>query len=167
VIPTARYVHHVGIPVPDLNQAVAFFTDVLGGELLYATSTWSDADGDWMTHHFDVPPRAQLRTVMLRLGATTHVELLAWSGDSPAGGDAASSPGIGTAHLAIFVDDLEQAAAYLAAEPGVRVLGERTVVTGEPNEGTEFLFVRLPWGLSIELMRHPALMPYCAPQMGD
>ena len=45
-------------------------------------------------------------------------------------------------------------------EPGVRVLGPPTTVVGEPNEGTEFVFVRLPWGLYLELVRSPRLMPY-------
>ncbi|MBV8886414.1 MAG: VOC family protein [Chroococcidiopsidaceae cyanobacterium CP_BM_RX_35] len=34
-IPTARNVDHVGLTVPDLNQALTFFVDVLGADVLW------------------------------------------------------------------------------------------------------------------------------------
>ena len=160
-IPTAHNVDHVGFTVPDLNVAVDFFTRVLGCDLLYRTGAFFDPTGDWMSRHYGVHPRAKLESAMLRCGPVTNVELLAW--DSPG---LASHPnewaGIGAAHVAIYVDDLPGAAAYLAARRGVQILGRPVVVTGEPNEGTEFLNVRLPWGMCLELVRRPALMPYCA-----
>ncbi|HJU76007.1 MAG TPA: VOC family protein [Gemmatimonadaceae bacterium] len=152
---------HVGLTVPDLDQAIEFLTRVLGCQLLYKTSAAFDSTGgDWMTRHYGVNARATLRTAMLRCGPTTNVELLQWEvpGSPSSPNDlAAASAG----HLAIYVDDVRQAMEYLAAEPGVRILGAPTVVTGEPNEGTEFVFAQTPWGLYIELVRWPRLMPYC------
>lgn len=161
-IPTAHSVDHVGLAVPDLDQAVDFFTRVLGCDFLYRTGPVFDwIGGDWMSRHYGVPARASLQTAMLRCGPGTNVELLAW--DLP---DASSVPGgrmaVGDSHLAIYVTDLQEAATYMASHPGVKILGPPTVITGEPNEGAEFLFVRLPWGMSLELIRWPTLMPYCA-----
>ncbi len=159
-IPSARSVDHVGLTVPDLDEAVDFFTRVLGCELLYKTgASFDSTGGDWMTRHFDVHPRARLRTAMLRCGPRTNLELLTW--ETP---ESSSPPNdltrSNTGHLAVFVDDIPKAVEYLAREPGVRVLGSPTVVTDEPNEGTEFVFVQLPWGMSLELVRWPPLMPY-------
>jgi hypothetical protein len=64
--------------------------------------------------------------------------------------------------MAIYVEDMKAAVAYLAGEHGVQILGPPTIVTGEPNEGTEFVYARLPWGMCLELVRWPPLMPYCA-----
>lgn len=159
-IPTARAVDHVGVRVPDLDEAIDFFTRVIGCDLLYRTRASFDPTGDWMARHYAVHPRARLETAMLRCGPATNVELLAW--DSP---DSDSSPlepsGVG-GHLAFFVDDLHAATAYLAEERGVQILGPPTIVMGEPNEGTEFVYVRLPWGSFLELVWWPPLMPYCA-----
>jgi catechol 2,3-dioxygenase-like lactoylglutathione lyase family enzyme len=171
--PTLRCVDHVGFTVPDLDEAVEFFTRVLGCDLLYRTGAFFDADGDWMTRHFGLPARARLEMAMMRCGPETNLELVAWhvpgttpapqvaggGGEDPRQDDARRDH---AAHLALYVDDVARAAAYLAAERGVRVLGVPTTVTGEPNEGTEFVFVRLPWGMHLELVRWPPLMPYCA-----
>jgi catechol 2,3-dioxygenase-like lactoylglutathione lyase family enzyme len=130
---------------------------VLGCELVYRTSEFSDPfAGDWMPRHYDVPASARIETVMLRCGPVTNIELFMWH-------EVAAPPpgvGIGAAHIALFVDDVAAACERLAAEPGVRVLGPPTIVVDEPNEGTEFVFVRLPWGLYLELVRSPRLMPY-------
>jgi catechol 2,3-dioxygenase-like lactoylglutathione lyase family enzyme len=160
-IPTARSVDHVGVTVPDLEEAVDFFVRVLGCELLYRTRRAFDDDGDWMARHYGVDARAALTTAMLRCGPLTNVELLSW--ELPAGSPPpADRTSAGVAHLAIYVDDLDAAARYLAAHPGVRVLGPPTVVVGEPNEGAAFVNVLVPGGLCLELVKWPPLMPYCA-----
>jgi len=160
-IPTARNVDHVGLVVPDLTEAVEFFTRVLGCDLLYHTrESFDSTGGDWMRRHYGVPARARLRTAMLRCGPATNLELLQWDGvDVPRGADGLTRAGTG--HLAIYVDDLETATAYLAAHPGVRVLGGPVVAAGEPNEGTACARVLLPWGMSLEVVQWPPLMPYC------
>jgi catechol 2,3-dioxygenase-like lactoylglutathione lyase family enzyme len=159
-IPTARSVDHVGFTVPDLDEAVDFFTRVLGYDLVFRTGpVFDSAGGDWMERHYGLDKHAILRTAMLRCGLM-NLELIAWT--IPGSGlTQAIATGIGAAHLAIYVDDLEGAAAYLASQRGVRILGPRTVHSGEPNEGTEFVYVLLPWGMCLELVRWPTLMPYC------
>jgi catechol 2,3-dioxygenase-like lactoylglutathione lyase family enzyme len=74
-IPTATNVDHVAYTVPDLDQAVAFFVDVLGADLLYRLDDVKDDDGDWMRRQLGVHPRASAQIAMLRLGPVTNVEL--------------------------------------------------------------------------------------------
>src|SRR5262245_33231130 len=103
-IPTACSVDHVGFTVPDLDEAVEFFTRILGCDRLYRTGPLFDsAGGDWMFRHFGVHAGAKLRTAMLRCGPATNVELLAW--------DVRSSSKVtidelsmGASHLAIYVN---------------------------------------------------------------
>ncbi len=61
-LPGLRGTDHIGFTVPDLDEAVTFFVDVLGCEAFYDLGPFQ-SDTDWMATHLDVHPR----TVMKRL----------------------------------------------------------------------------------------------------
>ncbi|MER5866019.1 VOC family protein [Kitasatospora sp. NPDC002040] len=159
-IPGALAVHHVAYTVPDLDQAVAFFTDVIGAELLYRVGPVHDPDGDWMTRQLGVHHRAAAYVAMLRLGPVTNLELFQYSApdqrrELPRNSD------WGGHHLAIAVTDVDAAAAYLRAQPGVEVLGRpETVADGGPIDGDRWVYFRTPWGLQLELIDLPEGLPY-------
>jgi catechol 2,3-dioxygenase-like lactoylglutathione lyase family enzyme len=71
-----RDVDHVGVTVPDLEQATAFFTTVLGAQLLMTGGPWSDPDGGSFARVLGVHRQASVRVAMLRLGPQTTLELL-------------------------------------------------------------------------------------------
>ena len=56
-IPGLRGGDHVGITVPDMEQAHAFFVDVLGCHHVYSLPEMRH-DDDWMLTHLNVDPRA-------------------------------------------------------------------------------------------------------------
>lgn len=158
-IPTARNVDHLAYTVPNLDEAVAFFIDVLGCSYLYEVGPLEFQDSDWMREHLDVHPRARLRHVLLRCGPVTNIELFEY--DAPdQSKKTPSNSDVGGHHIAFFVDDLEAAAEYLRAQPGVIILGNPTHVDAGPSAGLEFLYFKTPWGMSMELVRHPAKLPY-------
>ncbi|WP_251075664.1 VOC family protein [Streptomyces sp. ISL-12] len=158
-IPTARSVDHFAFTVPDLDEAVGFFTDVLGGELIYRLDGVS-GDDDWMAVHLDVDPRASTDIAMLRLGPTSNIELFQYTVPEqntvpPRNND------VGGHHLGFQVDDVDAAVAYLRRQPGVRVLGEpQTMPEGAPNEGDRWVYFLTPWGMQLEVHSVPAAMPY-------
>src|ERR1700750_677473 len=78
-IPGATAVHHVAYTVPNLNQAVEFFTEVIGAELVYVLGPVQDSKGDWMTRHLGVPADARAYIAMLRLGPVTNLELFEYT----------------------------------------------------------------------------------------
>ena len=57
-LPGWRGVDHIGITVPDIEQATTFFVDVLGCELLYEREPPGD---DSPRHRLGVPPAAASR----------------------------------------------------------------------------------------------------------
>ena len=71
-IPTYDTVDHIGITVPDLEAAVAFFTDVLGAELWYREGPSEDPDGDEMWRELRVHPRASVRLADAPLRLERH-----------------------------------------------------------------------------------------------
>lgn len=158
-IPTARNVEHVAFTVPDLDEAIAFFVDVLGAEELYRVGPFADPDGEWMKVQLDVHPRAACNVAHLRLGPSLNLELFSWSAaDQETGHPRASD--VGAAHLAIYVEDMETAAAYLAEQAGVTLLGEIQTIEEGPSAGYRWLVFTSPWGLTLEIMSRPDQLAY-------
>ena len=60
---------------------------------------------------------------------------------------------VGGHHVALYVDDLDEAVAYLHAH-GVTVLGEPTVSKGA-HEGQRWVYFLAPWGMQFELVSYP------------
>ncbi|MEW2621593.1 VOC family protein [Streptomyces sp. NPDC048106] len=159
-IPTATNVDHIAYTVPDLDEAVRFFVDVLGADLLYREDTIRSDGDDWMREALNVHPRATADIAMLRLGPVTNLELFQYTAPDqnrimPRNSD------VGGHHLAFYVRDIDAATAYLRRQPGVRVLGDgpRTVASG-PIEGDRWLYFLSPWGMQMELISLPEKLPY-------
>ncbi|GAA2677432.1 MULTISPECIES: VOC family protein [Actinosynnema] len=153
-VPTIRNVDHLAYTVPDLGEAVDFFVDILGAEVLYHLGPVQEPDSDWMTVQLDVHPRASTRICLLRLGPVTNLELFQYTApgqrlDRPADGD------VGGHDLVLDVADLDAARAALGAfEPTGPVGGE-----GELRDVRSFT-VRTPWGMTVVLRQVPERLPF-------
>jgi glyoxylase I family protein len=158
-IPTATNVDHVGWSVQDLDEAVDFTVNVLGGVEVLRAGPFSDDSSDWMALQFDVDPRASVSIALVRLGPTQVVEFLQWSAvdrevEWPLNSDVSAS------HLAIHVTDLDMALRYLEGH-GCSACGDPIVLEGAPHAGLTILYVRTPIGLLIELVSKPDhALPY-------
>src|SRR5882757_8526631 len=102
-LPGARAVHHIAYTVPDLEQAVSFFVDVIGAELAYRLGPVEDAEGDWMTRKLGVHPRASAHIAMLRLGPVGNLELFEYTAPDQDHGRPLNSDW-GGHHFALYVD---------------------------------------------------------------
>lgn len=145
------HVDHVGLTVPDLDEAVEFFVEVLGAEELYRSTRGPDAD--FIRENFEMPADASLTLAMLRMPPNLNIELFEWRGtglktERPRHGDA------GGHHLAFAVDDVDVAAERFARVPGVRLLGRVKQVAGDSPRvaGNRWTYLVTPWGLMIELV---------------
>lgn len=158
-IPTVKNVDHVAFTVPDLDEAVAFFTDVLGCEYVYRVGPTEDPEGgDWMERRLNVHPRASLNFVMLRCGPSLNVEIYEWEAPDqhqqmPKNSD------YGGRHMAFYAEDIDAAYEYLKAQPGVTVLDEPEEVPDGPIAGTRWVYFLTPWGMQMEVVSYGRL-PY-------
>lgn len=152
-LPGLRGTEHVGFTVPDLEQAIDFFVNVIGCEPCYELGPFAAAD-DWMRVHLDVDPRAVVKRIkFLRCGFGPNFEVFEYS----APGQRTTPPrnsDVGGHHLAFYVDDIGAAVAYLK-EKGVRVLGEPTLPTAGPSRGQAWVYFQAPWGMQLELVSYP------------
>ena len=151
-LPGLQRLDHVGITVPDLEAAHAFLVDVLGAEYMYRLGPFS-SDDDWMAEHMDVHPRTVMEQLRFyRIGGQAVLEVFQY--DAP--DQAATGPrnsDVGGHHVALYVDDLDAAIAYLR-DQGVTVLGEPTTSRGA-SEGQRWVYFLAPWGLQMELVSYP------------
>jgi catechol 2,3-dioxygenase-like lactoylglutathione lyase family enzyme len=151
-LPGLRRLDHVGFTVPDLDEATRFLVDVLGCQYLYSLGPFAD-DGDWMSEHLGVHPRATVpENRFFRLAGQAVFEVFAYTApDQRLVGPRNSD--IGGHHVALYVDDLDAAVEHLRAA-GVTVLGEPTASVG-PHEGQRWVYFLAPWGMQFELVSYP------------
>lgn len=156
-----RGIDHVGVTVPDLESATAFFVRALNAAVLYDTlpRERGPLGGDALERRLGVPSGTQQVAIrMLRLPDGPGLELFEFSGPPP--NSAALPSDFGWQHLACYVDDLA-AAALAVAEAGGHVLGQPKELPGpEAGPRNRFLYCRTPWNSTLELLTYPDPQPY-------
>lgn len=152
---------HVGLTVPDLDEAVRFYTEVIGGVELYRQGPFDAAeippmpDGrDWTEAHVNVPG-ARLQFAVIRLGEDFVLELFEYEKPEDAVQTPPRNSDVGGHHLALKVADVEAAAAFLR-ERGVRLM-ERIEIHEGPTAGLRANYFLDPFGNHLELVEYGAL----------
>ncbi|SHN47320.1 VOC family protein [Cryptosporangium aurantiacum] len=152
MLPGLQRLDHIGFTVPDLDEATTFLVDVLGCEYLYSLGPFAADDG-WMAEHLNVDPRATIpENRFFRCGGQAIFEVFAYTAPDQRREPPRNSD-VGGHHVALYVDDLDAAVAYLR-ERRVRVLGEPTASRG-PHEGQRWVYFLAPWGMQFELVSYP------------
>lgn len=154
-MPGMRGMEHIGFTVPDIDEACDWFERVLGAETLYTAATnFRHDDDDWMAEHLHVDPRAVIREFRyLRVGNGTNFEVFEYEAPDQAQTPPRNSD-VGGHHLAFWVDDIEEAVAFLL-DNDVEVLGKPTAYTEGPNLGLTWCYFLAPWGLQLEVVSAP------------
>ena len=125
-LPGLRGTDHIGFTVPNLEQAVEFFVDVIGCEPFYDLGPFDD--GEWMETTLGVDKRTVMKKLkFLRCKNGSNYELFEYSAPDQNPVQPKNSD-IGGHHLALYVDDFDAALAYLKLK-GVEIMGEPTVRT--------------------------------------
>ncbi len=153
LLPGVLRVDHVGVTVPDLDQAHAFFTEVLGCVFMYELGPFQDPAGTWMSDHLGVEPAAVMRRLRFyRLGAQAIFEIFEYQAPHQRRQPPRNSD-VGGHHVALYVEDLDAAVAALR-RAGLVVLGEPTTSRGA-SEGQRWVYFLAPWGMQFELVSYP------------
>ena len=105
-IPGLRGTDHVGFTVPDLEEAVTFFRDVIGCEIFYSLGAQEDSKGTRMRDKLGVDPRARIRDIRLvRCKNGANFEIFQYEADDQNKTQPRNSD-IGGRHFAFYVDDI-------------------------------------------------------------
>jgi catechol 2,3-dioxygenase-like lactoylglutathione lyase family enzyme len=162
-IATLRGVQDLRVTVPDLEEATAFFTSFFGASVVGAGGDVSDARGSSMRAYLNADVRAVihgsrvLRTPFLNLRlleATYPGQRTLWPMMLDVGGW----------HLAGYVDDIDEAMAYLdACDVYVLGPGKKPTTNGpEVGEGSFAVHCMTAFGFHFELLTYPNGRAYMA-----
>ncbi|HEX7115462.1 MAG TPA: VOC family protein [Steroidobacter sp.] len=149
-------VDHVSWTVPDLDAAIAFYTEAFAATVLYrigpidAADLPKDANGrDWMETHVGVRG-ARLTLAMLQLAPNLKFQMVQYDKPDDRRQDLPRNCDRGGHHIAMLVEDVEAAAKWLA-ERGCKVL-EIIAMDSGPLAGKKNVYVQDPWGHQLELV---------------
>lgn len=152
-LPGLTGVDHIGFTVPDLEEARSFLVDVLGCEYMYTLGPFRHDDSDWMSDHLGVHPRSVMRELhFFRCGGQAIFEVFHYVAPDQHTTQPKNSD-IGGHHVALYVDDMDAAVAYLKSQ-GVTIMGDPTASSG-PSEGQHWVYFLAPWGMQFELVSYP------------
>ncbi|WP_033289744.1 VOC family protein [Amycolatopsis jejuensis] len=138
---------HTGIVVPDLEQAIRFYTTAFGAEVV-GREPDTDVDPDAI----GLPGEpVRLRGALLRCGAGL-LELHEYL--TPRGRESRRPCDTGIGHLAFAVTDIDAMYTSLRREGVTFGTTPQTIETGL-YAGRRWVYGRDPWGVLIELCQHP------------
>jgi len=150
----AATVFHVGMTVDDLDQAIAFFTDAFGMEVVH-----TQVQDNEYSRRLVGEPEAKFRITQLAFTdgprpLSGHViELICY--DSPELGELAlRNPQPGAMHLAFLVTDMDDVFSRVLRH-GAVPLSEPVDITAGINAGGRACYVKGPSGITIELLQRP------------
>jgi catechol 2,3-dioxygenase-like lactoylglutathione lyase family enzyme len=155
---------HVGLTVPDIGEAVAWFQDVMGAAAPLAFGPISDPQGTLMQDLLGVDPRSAIDEItVLRIGHSANIELFQYEAPDQRRSHPRNSDWSGH-HVAFYVTDIEAAVAYMDGQGVERFLGPFTL-TGGPAAGQSINYFKTPFGSYIELISYPQGMAYDVPSV--
>jgi len=158
-LPGMRGHDHTGVTVPDMDQAVAFFTDILGCQKAMSFGPFADDKGTFMTDLLGVDSKAVIENItLMRCGFGSNVELFKYTAPDQKALNQKNSD-IGAFHIAFYVDDIKAAKAFLDEKGVATRLGPLPVDQG-PAAGQAIVYFQAPWGLQFEAISYPNGMAY-------
>jgi catechol 2,3-dioxygenase-like lactoylglutathione lyase family enzyme len=159
-LPGLRGHDHTGVTVPNMAQAVDFFTNVLGCKAAMSFGPFSDDKGTFMTDALGVDPKAVIKTItQVRCGFGSNIELFEYTAPDQKTIVQKNSD-IGAFHIAFYVDDVAAAKAYLDKKGIPTRMGPIPINDG-PAAGQTILYFQAPWGsLQFEAISYPKGMAY-------
>lgn len=156
-----RGIDHVGLTVPDIEQATAFFVEAFDAEVLYDALRTCEAprSGPGLWQRLGVAVGTVQRAIrMLALPDGPGIELFEYAAVDQRGPAVPSD--LGLQHLAFYVDDLDRSLERVLAAGARRLADPMPLPFPESGERNRFVYVVPPWGGRLELVSYADPQPY-------
>jgi catechol 2,3-dioxygenase-like lactoylglutathione lyase family enzyme len=150
---------HVGMTVPDINQAIEWFEDVLGAR---APLTFGPLEaGPFVASVVDVSRKTSIDQItMLRIGHSANIELFKYTAPTGQRHDMPKNSDWSGHHVAFYVEDMAAAIDYMKGKKVARMPGGPFTIAEGPAAGQTIQYFRTPWGSYIEFISYPEGMAY-------
>ena len=154
-LPGFRGVDHIGVTVPNFEEARDFLVNVLGFEEFYLHGPYGSEETDWMQDMLNVHPRAVIEKVQIfRAGHGPNIELFEYSAPDQRQAMPQNSDW-GGHHITLYVDDIDAAMDHLR-QHGVRLMnGGGPAGEQGPEAGLRSCYFLTPWDMQMELISFP------------
>ena len=158
-VPGLLGIDHIGITVPNVEDAAAWFEDVLGFTNPLTFGPFRDDTGTFMHDLLDVDPRAVVERIrMVRGGNGPNIELFQYTAPDQDHTFRKNSD-YGGKHIALYVRHIDKAVAWMESKGVEKLLGPLAVTDG-PAAGQTINYFRAPFGTFVELISYPHGMAY-------
>jgi catechol 2,3-dioxygenase-like lactoylglutathione lyase family enzyme len=149
--PTGTVLHHIGMSVGDLDEALAFWRSFLGAEPRWRTVL----DRPYVGRHVGYPG-VHIDAALLDVPGGPVLELLEYRlADRRPNPDATANPG--NVHLCLASDDASGLWARAVAAGACPIVPEGPVeIDAGPNRGGWAAYLRIHDGITLELIQPPA-----------
>jgi catechol 2,3-dioxygenase-like lactoylglutathione lyase family enzyme len=151
-----RGIDHVGMTVPDIEEATRFLEDAFGAIPLYDIQTPEDPPmaGIETETELGLSPGAQvIHMRLLRLGNGPSIELFQFNNADQT--IPATLQDYGFQHIALYVDDLDSAAERFVGAGGTLLSTPNKLISFEAGKRNKWVYGRLPWGSLVEFITYP------------
>lgn len=144
---------HIGLTVPDIDAAVAWYRETFGWELIAGPFEVSTADAAVAPQLRDVfaAEEVAFRQAHLAAGPDLALELFEFRTPPTVAADGFRFDRVGPFHLCVVEPEIERLAAAIEAGGGRRRTAIREIFPGDPYR---FCYCEDPFGLAIEIATH-------------
>ena len=152
----SRGINHIGLTVPDIEEATEFFKKGLDGKIAYDSQRKDEKPrgGKDVEKILGMSKGAQIvHKRMMVLGNGPNIEMFEFQNAKQRKPEALQD--IGYTHLSFYVDDFEVAVAKVRSAGGELISEPHSNTRYEDTEGNQTVYVKTPWGSLIELQTVP------------
>ncbi|MBF7024950.1 VOC family protein [Staphylococcus kloosii] len=151
-----RGINHIGLTVPNIEEATKFFKEALDAKIAYDSQTKTDDPraGTFVEHVLGLERGAKIiKKRMLVFGNGPNIEMFEFKDAHQSGAE--NLQDIGYTHISFYVDDFDKALERVKRAGGVPLSEPHENTRYEDTEGNATVYVRTPWGSLLELQTIP------------
>ncbi|KAF6582484.1 catechol 2,3-dioxygenase-like lactoylglutathione lyase family enzyme [Paenibacillus jamilae] len=151
-----RGIDHIGITVPDVEQATTFLQNAFGADICYdaLNKPQPPQKGEQTEQQLGLKRGARIIHIrLLRIHEGPGIELFQL--ENTPQNFAIQLADYGLQHFAVYVDDMNAATARFQQAGGTLLSPPHALSGIEAGAGNQFVYGRSPWGTIIELISYP------------
>ncbi|MFC3352408.1 VOC family protein [Sphingobacterium zeae] len=151
-----RGIDHVGMTVPDVNAAAAFFEKALDAKTLYDVLPEGSKpyEGAETEQQLGIPKGSKIVHMRLvQIGKGPTIELFQF--EAAPQQKVAGLNDYGLQHIAVYVDDIDAAAKQFETAGGTLLSPPHPLANVEDMPRNKGVYAKTPWGTLVELLTYP------------
>ncbi len=152
-----RGINHIGLTVPNIDEATEFFKEALDGKIAYDSQTEIDTPraGEFVENVLGLEDGAKIiKKRMMVFGNGPNIEMFEFKDAKQK--EPVLLQDVGYTHLSFYVDEFDKAFERIQKAGGVALSEPHDNTRYEDTEGNKTVYVQAPWGSLIELQTVPS-----------